>query len=148
MPHLGLSDAEVEVMTRYLAKLGNRSDGPVVLPDPATFPQAKLDEGKLIFVLRCTECHNLGTVIPLIPIKQQGPDLIKVAPRVDYEFAKRWIHDPKAIDPKTKMTVPGITPDQVEAVRMFVWKTAIEAGGAVAGRPATDAARAVSADAR
>jgi cbb3-type cytochrome oxidase cytochrome c subunit len=68
-----------------------------------------------------------GTVIETIPIKQQGPDLIRVAPRIDYEWAKRWITNPAAIDPKTKMTVPNLTPDQVEAVRMFVWKAAIEA---------------------
>ena len=30
------------------------------------------------------------------------------------------------IDPKTRMTNAGITPEQVEAVRMFVWKTSIE----------------------
>ena len=48
----------------------------------------------------------------------------------DYEFAKRWILDPKAIDPKTRMVVPDVTPEQVDAVRMFVWKTSMDAGGA------------------
>jgi cbb3-type cytochrome oxidase cytochrome c subunit len=66
------------------------------------------------------------------PIKQQGPDLIRVPHRLDFEWAKRWIRDPKAIDPKTKMVGPDLTPDQVDAVRMFVWKTAIEANAAPA----------------
>jgi hypothetical protein len=35
--------------------------------------------------------------------------------------------NPKAIDPKTKMVVPNITSEQADAVRMFVWKAAIEA---------------------
>jgi mono/diheme cytochrome c family protein len=126
MPDLRLSDDEVEVMTKYLAAIGKRQEGPITLPDTAQFPTEKLNEGKLIFFLRCTECHNLGTVIETPPVKQQGPDLIRVARRVDYQWAKNWISNPRLIDPKTRMIVPDITPEQVDAVRMFVWKTAIE----------------------
>jgi mono/diheme cytochrome c family protein len=128
MPQLALSDEEIEVMTTYLATVGKRAVGPVDVPDPATFPPEKVEQGKLLYVVRCTECHNLGTAIPTLPIKQQGPDLILVPHRVDFEWAKRWIQNPKAIDPKTKMVGPDLTPEQVEAVRMFVWKTAIDAG--------------------
>ena len=127
MPDLRLSNDEVEVMTKYLAAIGKRKDAPIVLPDAAKFPEDKVGEGKLIYFLRCTECHNLGNVIGTPLVKQQGPDLIRVAHRVDYEWAKNWILNPKKIDPKTPMIVPDITAEQVEAVRMFVWKTAIEA---------------------
>jgi mono/diheme cytochrome c family protein len=126
MPDLRLSDDEVEVMTKYLAAVGKRQEGPITLPDTAQFPVGKLNEGKLIYFLRCTECHNLGTVIETPTVKQQGPDLIRVARRVDYQWAKNWIINPRLIDPKTRMIVPDITPEQVDAVRMFVWKTAIE----------------------
>jgi hypothetical protein len=44
-----------------------------------------------------------------------------------YDWAHPWILDPKKLDASTKMTVPGLTPEQVEAVRMFVWKTSLEA---------------------
>jgi mono/diheme cytochrome c family protein len=127
MPQLGLSDEEVEVMTNYLAAVGKRHEGPIALPDVSKFPADKLGEGQLLFMLRCTECHNLGNVIGTPPAKQQGPDLIRVAHRVDYEWAKNWILNPKKVDPNTRMIVPDITPEQVEAVRMFVWKTAIDA---------------------
>jgi mono/diheme cytochrome c family protein len=127
MPDLPLTDDEIAAMTKYIAAMGHRSPGRVTVPDAATFPAEKVAEGKLLYVVRCTECHNLGTVIPTLPIKQQGPDLIHVPRRVDYDWAKRWIQNPKAIDPKTKMVVPDLTPEQVDAVRMFVWKTAIEA---------------------
>jgi mono/diheme cytochrome c family protein len=130
MPRLALGDEEIAVLARYLAAMGKRRDAPVVPPDPAEFPQAKLDLGKNIFLLRCTECHNLGHAIETPLAKQQGPDLARVAPRVDYEWAKRWISNPHQLDPKTRMTVPGITPEQVEAVRMFVWKTSIESESA------------------
>jgi mono/diheme cytochrome c family protein len=126
MPRLALSSEEIDVLARYLAAMGHRKDAPVTPPDPEKFPQAKLDLGKNIFLLRCTECHNLGKVIETPLAKQQGPDLVRVAPRVDFEWAKKWISNPHAVDPKTRMTVPGITPEQVDAVRMFVWKTSIE----------------------
>ena len=90
------------------------------------FPQAKLDLGKNILLLRCVQCHTLGKVIVVPLATQQGPDLARVAPRVDYEWARHWIMDSRKIDPKTRMTDPGITPEQVDAVRMFVWKTSIE----------------------
>jgi mono/diheme cytochrome c family protein len=133
MPHLDLSDEEVEVMTHYLAAMGGRAERAAAVPDPATFPQEKLAYGQLLFMVRCTECHNLGNVIPIPEVKQEGPDLINVARRVDYEWAETWILNPKEVDPKTRMTVPNITPEDVEAIRMFVWKTSIEAqrsGGA------------------
>ncbi len=127
MPHLGLEGEEVQVLARYLAAMGKRADGPAKTPDVATFPAARIEEGKSLFTLRCTECHALGKVIETPLAKQQGPDLIRVAGRVDYDWAKKWILDPKKIDPKTKMTVPGITPDQIDSVRMFVWKSAVDA---------------------
>lgn len=135
MPHLGLSADEAGVMAAYLAAMGKRPVGPVRPPDPSKFPADRVAEGNLIFMLRCTECHNMKGVIDIPPIKQQGPDLANVPRRVDYEWAQAWILNPRAIDPKTKMTVAGITPEQAEAVRMFVWKKALEAGnGEAAGR--------------
>jgi cytochrome c oxidase cbb3-type subunit 2 len=128
MPQLGLSDEEIAAVSGYLAAMGKRREGPVTPPDPATFPEAKVNEGKLLYMVRCTECHNLGDVVQTPPVKQQGPDLIRVADRVDYQWAKDWIFNPKQIDPKTKMVAPSLTPEQVDAVRMFVWKSALENG--------------------
>ncbi len=127
MPQIALTEGEIEALTRYLGAAGKRPDPPPALPDPATFPAARVADGQLLYMLRCTECHNLGTVVPAPAVKQQGPDLIDVAERIDYHWAKDWILDPTKIDPKTKMTVPGLTPEQVDNVRMFVWKASLEA---------------------
>lgn len=134
MPHLGLSADEADAVARYLAAMGKREPGPASKPAPGGFVQAKVDEGQLLYMLRCTECHNLGHVIETPPVKQQGPDLINVAGRVDYGWARRWILDPQKVYPGTKMTVPGLTPEQVDAVRMFVWKASMEARGRLAVR--------------
>lgn len=129
MPNLGLKDDEIEALAKYVAAVGKRADKPLALPDSKTFPADKLEEGKNIFVLRCAQCHALGKVVETPLAAQQGPDLIRVSTRVDFEWARNWILDPRKIDPNTKMSVPDITPAQVEAVRMFVWKTSMEAGG-------------------
>ena len=134
MPHLGLSAEEADAVARYLAAMGKRQPGPAGKPEAGSFVQAKVDEGQLLFMLRCTECHNLGHVIETPPIKQQGPDLINVAGRVDYGWARKWILDPQKVYPGTKMTVPGLTSEQVEAVRMFVWKASMKAKGELASR--------------
>jgi len=136
MPGLKLAPEEVEAATHYLAVIGKRPDTPPPLPDPATFPADKVAEGKSLYVLRCAECHNLAKVIETPPVKQQGPDLINVARRMDYAWARDWILDPTKIDPKTKMVMPGITPDDVDKVRMFVWKASMEAGGNPGASPA------------
>lgn len=133
MPKLPLSAEEIEAVVAYLAAMGHRRVGPAASPPVAALASEKLDEGKLLFMLRCTECHNLGKVIEAPPIKWQGPDLIRVAGRVDYDFARRWIQDPHQIEPQTKMVVPGLTAEQVDAVRAFVWKASLEAGSASTG---------------
>lgn len=128
MPQLPLSDAEIDAMARYLAAIGKRPDAATPLPDPATFPAAALDAGKTRFVITCAQCHALGTVVQTPLAAQQGPDLIRVPGRVDYEFAKRWITNPKDFDARTKMLIPtALAPEEIDSVRMFVWKTAMEA---------------------
>lgn len=130
MPQLSFSEEEVDVLARWVAIMGQRPDKPLVVPPVESFPADRVDTGKLFFLLRCTECHNLGKVIETPAVKQQGPDLIHVGARVDYEWARQWITDPKKIDPKTKMVIPGgLAPADVDAVRMFLWKTSIEANG-------------------
>jgi mono/diheme cytochrome c family protein len=138
MPQLPLSDSEIDVMARYLAATGGRADAPIPVPDVASFPAANVEAGKNTFVLVCAQCHALGNIVATPLASQQGPDLIRVAGRVDYAFAKRWITNPKAFDPKTKMLIPVVvTPDDIDNVRMFVWKTSVEAKAAAAAGAGT-----------
>jgi cytochrome c len=138
MPHLGLSADEADVMAKYIAKVGSRSEASPVRPDPAKLSADKVEAGKTLFVVTCAQCHSLGKVVETQPINQQGPDLIHAAERVDFEWAKsewakKWIGGPKAIDPKTRMNVAQLSPDQVEQVRLFVWKAALGAGSGGGG---------------
>ncbi|MEW6271824.1 MAG: c-type cytochrome [Thermodesulfobacteriota bacterium] len=146
MPALGLTREEIDAMSAYLAAVGGRGEAPFTKPDPTQFPADKVDAGKLLFVVTCAQCHSLGKVVQTLPVNQQGPDLINVGDRVDYLWAKTWITNPKKVDPKTKMTIPQLNQQQVEEVRMFVWKAALEQpasasrGGGAAGGAREDAA--------
>lgn len=138
MPRIPFADGEIDAIVRYLSAVGKRAK-PFAVPDPAQFPTEQVAAGKNVFVLRCAQCHGLGKIVETPPMTQQGPDLIHVARRIDYEWAKAWILNPTQIDPKTKMVVPGLTPAEVDQVRMFVWKMSLENEGAsaspaVAGR--------------
>ena len=93
--------------------------------------------GETRFVVTCAQCHSLGKGGATQPINQQGPDPIHVANRVDDEWTARWISGPNKIDPKTRMTIAPLAPDQVEAVRMFVWQAALNAPQAGAQGAAT-----------
>lgn len=133
MPELGLQPPEVEVLTAYLGKMGKRKGTPST-PALAQLVTDDVNAGKVLYMVRCTECHNLGKVVETPVIKQQGPDLIRVAERIDYTWAQRWITDPKKIDPNTKMTVPGLSPKEVDQVRAFVWWSSLTELGKTAAR--------------
>jgi mono/diheme cytochrome c family protein len=125
MPDLGLTDAEIDGVLALFAKMANRT-----YPEPA--PQVEMTDrgkeshGKLLYFLRCTECHNFGNAIPTPLAKQQGPDLIHLAARLRGDWLPKWISDPKSLYPDTRMPNPGLKPDEVEAVRQFIWNTSVE----------------------
>lgn len=125
MPDLQIAPAEVEVLAAYLQAMGKRKkiDPP---PDVAAFPAARVEEGKNLFVLSCAQCHQLGKVVETPAATQQGPDLANVHGRVDYAWTQAWVVNPKKIDPNTRMTVQGLTPQQIESVRMFIYKVSAE----------------------
>jgi cytochrome c oxidase cbb3-type subunit 2 len=127
MPHLNLKPEEIEAVVALFANIAKRST-----QDPAPrmpqHDQAKLDQGKLIYFLKCTECHNMGNVIPTPVAKQQGPDLITVSDRILYEWMPVWVNNPKQVYPQARMVDTNLTPEEVEAVQAFVWKTSSDAG--------------------
>jgi cytochrome c oxidase cbb3-type subunit 2 len=126
MPNLGLTDAEIYAILSVFAKVANRS-----YPDqqePAVqIDAAKINEGTLLYFLKCTECHNLGTTIPNPAAKQQGPDLINVTKRMRFEFMPRWVKAPQDVNPDARMVDTNLTDEQIAAVTAFVWKASLDA---------------------
>ena len=126
MPDLGLTPKEIDGVLAVFANVARRT-----YPEPpvaqVTIDESKVGPGQLIYSLKCTECHNMGNVIPLPEAKRQGPDLIEISRRMEYDWIATWIKNPQEIYPHTKMVDTNLTPEQIEQVRAFIWKTSVDA---------------------
>ena len=126
MPDLGLEADEIEAVLTLLAEIAGREYPAEPEPVPAIDPEVAT-AGTLFYVIKCAECHNLGSVIPTPLAKQQGPDLINVSQRVRYEWFPEWVANPLSVYPGTAMVDTNITDEEIESVRAFLWKTSTEA---------------------
>jgi mono/diheme cytochrome c family protein len=122
MPDLKLGDAEIESLLKYLAKLAGRT-WPEAPEPPAAIDDAKASEGTLFYVVKCAECHNLGSVIPTPEAKRQGPDLIEVSRRLRYDWIPEWVKNPQNVYPGTAMVDTNLSEHEIDIVRAFLWKT-------------------------
>jgi cytochrome c oxidase cbb3-type subunit 2 len=120
MPDLGLTPEEIDGVLALFAKTAGRAY-PEAAPAAPQVDAARVPAGQLLYALKCAECHNLGTIIPLYEAKRQGPDLIKVAGRVRYDWVPGWVADPKAILPDSRMVKTNLTADEIESIRAFLW---------------------------
>jgi len=127
MPDLGLEADEIEALLALLAEVAGRDYPETPEPMPEIDPEVATG-GTLFYVIKCAECHNLGTVIPTPLAKQQGPDLINVSKRLRFEWIPEWIANPLAVYPGTAMVDTNLTDEEIEGVRAFLWKTSSEAG--------------------
>ncbi|HEY4491642.1 MAG TPA: c-type cytochrome, partial [Acidobacteriota bacterium] len=125
MPQLNLKPDEIESVVALFASLAKRSTHDAKREIPQ-FEETRLSQGKLIYFLKCTECHNMGSVIPTPEAKQQGPDLIRVSDRILYQWMPLWVNNPKQVYPQARMVDTNLTPQEVEAVQSFVWKTSLD----------------------
>lgn len=135
MPNLRLSDEEIDGVLSLFAHLAGRTY-PEPTPVPASVNPELLDDGQLLFFLKCTECHNMGDVIPIPEAKQQGPDLINVSKRIHFEWIPTWVNNPQQVYPGTRMVDTNLTEAEIEAVTAYVWKTSVDAMAAGAGAAA------------
>jgi mono/diheme cytochrome c family protein len=127
MPDLQLAVGEVEAVVQYLAQMAGR---PPVDPEeePAEFAPEKAASGQLFYVIKCAECHNLGSVISTPEAKRQGPDLIHIRRRLRFNWIPEWVANPQAVYPGTSMVDTNLTPDEVDVVRAFLWGVTKDAG--------------------
>ena len=126
MPNLKLSDDEIDGVLALFASLAQRSY-PEPPPAAPVIDQARLANGQLIYFLKCTECHNMGTVVPTPEAKRQGPDLINVSRRIRADWLPIWVSNPQAVYPGTRMVNTNLTPEEIKDVAAFVWKTSVDA---------------------
>ena len=129
MPPLDLTPEEIDGLIALFAHNAHRADHEAE-PPPPKFDQKKIADGQLLYFLKCTECHNLGKVIPNPAAKQVGPDLINVTQRIQLKWIPTWVNNPKSVYPNARMVDTNLTPAQIDAVTAFIWKTSADAKAA------------------
>jgi cytochrome c oxidase cbb3-type subunit 2 len=121
MPDMRLADDEVRILVDYIVQLAKRGRLAAPAPDVSSFRPQKVEEGKTVFVSRCAPCHALGGA-GAGSGSPRGPDLTAASARLDFEGSKKWLAEHKKIDAST---LP-LRDDDIDSVRMFVWKTSAE----------------------
>ena len=125
MPNLGLTAEEIDGVLAYFASIAHR-DYPESPPAAPKFDKETIAKGQLLYFLKCTECHNMGTIVPTPAAKQQGPDLLNISTRLRFDFMHVWVDNPKAMYPDSKMVDTNLTPAEIDQVTAFVWSTSVE----------------------
>lgn len=105
MPTFDLSDEETTALVNYFAAL----DGvelPFVHVDPEAVPPEHIEAAKILMsedYFACFSCHQRGDRFPEGPPEGWAPDLAMARERLRPEWIARWLRDPQAVQPGTKM---------------------------------------------
>ncbi len=62
----------------------------------------------------------------LLEVKKPGPNLKEVRMKLRPEWIPRWIENPQAFRPDTKMPQFRLSPEDVQAVSAFIWQSGVE----------------------
>ena len=126
MPNFGLSKEHVTAIAAYLLAK-SEADPPV----PGRFnPYASPEQGKEIFErVGCQGCHTMRAVFEekeprtffTLTGRDIAPDLSNVAMKIkDPEWVFRWLKNPKAIRPSTRMPNLRLTDEEASALTAFL----------------------------
>lgn len=105
MPTFRFDEGEAERIGGYFRAIAPPN------PDPsASTPAAPPATGRELFdLLKCQQCHVLGTIPKDQPTSNLAPDLRMAHERLQPEWILGWLRDPSAILPGTRM--PSFWPD-------------------------------------
>jgi mono/diheme cytochrome c family protein len=111
MPTFGLSNDETHAVVNYFGAL-DRIDNPFVYVNVDAFPAEYVTAGKQLMspeIFDCFSCHQQGDRKPEGPPDGWAPDLALAYERLHPEWVIKWIRDPQALMPGSKM--PAFYPD-------------------------------------
>jgi mono/diheme cytochrome c family protein len=132
MPSFGLDDPHLNEVIRYFGAISN-SIGPFRTHEPVRAANLLPTGRELFEVLRCQQCHVLGTIPKDQPTANLAPDLRMAIDRLQPDWILEWLRSPLSIQPGTRM--PQFWPDfpkspfphlngdaaaQIQAVRDFL----------------------------
>jgi cbb3-type cytochrome oxidase cytochrome c subunit len=105
MPTFALTDDEIARLTGYFRAIAPPNPRPSDAPAGATAAAGK----ELFELLKCQQCHVLGSIPRDQPTSNLAPDLRMAHDRLQPEWIDAWLRDPSAILPGTRM--PSFWPD-------------------------------------
>jgi cytochrome c2 len=105
MPTFALTDDEIARLTGYFRAIAPPNPRPSDAPAGATAAAGK----ELFELLKCQQCHVLGSIPRDQPTSNLAPDLRIAHDRLQPEWIDAWLRDPSAILPGTRM--PSFWPD-------------------------------------
>jgi mono/diheme cytochrome c family protein len=111
MPFFDLPPQEIQSLSAFLLdQKGSRSEL------RATVGTADLDQGKrLVDKIGCLGCHKVAR-----QGGDFGPDLSRVAEKIDLSWLQGWIRNPLSYDPETIMPDFRLTDDQIEVIAAYL----------------------------
>ena len=105
MPTFGLSDKETQAVIEYF--LAQESvDNPFVAVDQTAIPADHIEAGRTLSsadYFNCFSCHQQGDRKPEGQQEGWAPDLTMAKQRLQPSWIVRWLRDPQAVQPGTKM---------------------------------------------
>ncbi len=105
MPTFGLADAEVTTLVQYFGAVDDIRV-PFVHIDDTQVPLPSIEAGQKLVspdYFNCFSCHQQGDRKPEGPPEGWAPDLGMARTRLNPEWIVRWLHNPQAVQPGTKM---------------------------------------------
>jgi mono/diheme cytochrome c family protein len=105
MPTFSLSDSEATTLVQYFGALDD-IQVPFVHVDAAKFPPGYLQAAEKLTTadyFNCFSCHQQGDRKPEGPPEGWAPDLGMAHRRLNPAWIVRWLHNPQAVQPGTKM---------------------------------------------
>jgi mono/diheme cytochrome c family protein len=105
MPTFHLTDDEVDRVGSYFAEIAPPNPAPTPAPAGATAAAGR----DLFELLKCQQCHVLGTIPGDQPTSNLAPDLRLAYGRLQPEWVLAWLRNPSGILPGTRM--PTFWPD-------------------------------------
>jgi cytochrome c2 len=108
MPTFGLDDASLNGAIRYFGSISN-TIGPFQTHEIALTRNDQAVGKELFELLRCQQCHVLGTIPKDQPTANLAPDLRMAPDRLNPDWIEQWLKTPIAFLPGTRM--PAYWPD-------------------------------------
>ncbi|MGZ3451917.1 MAG: hypothetical protein ACXVEF_20070 [Polyangiales bacterium] len=124
-----MEPAEIQAVARYFAAVADAPDPNAAVTLPSKPSDDALARGKKLFAEKgCTDCHVFGNVGSNLATLEKSKSLALLAPNLRFARERTrpdaivaWIMDPQKLLPTTTMTKLGISRDDAEAIRDFLF---------------------------